>query len=172
MASMQPQNKLERAPPSAAAAPRRVKLAGIYEVSVYVVTAGIAISGIVWLLLHYYGQIQGEFGVQTNPYEPWSLKIHGAFSALALVLVGSLLAIHVTPALQSRRHLITGLSLLGIWLLLAVTGYLLYYAGDEDLRALISKLHWIVGLVLPLLLIAHLCERFMRRAWRRRQTTR
>lgn len=155
--------------PSRAAAAGRVKLSAVYEIGVYLIGAGIVASGVAWLVLHYYGQIQGEFGVETHPLEPWSLKIHGAFSALALVLLGSLLAIHVTPALQSRRHLWTGLSLLTLWLLLAVSGYLLYYAGDEDLRALISQLHWIVGLALPLLLAAHLSERWLRRLWRRQQ---
>lgn len=150
-----------------ATVPRRVKLAAAHEWSVYLTAAGLVLSGAVWLLLHYYGQVRGEFGPQTNPAEPWSLKLHGAFGALALVLVGSLLTVHVRAALASRRHLLTGLGLLGVWLLLSVTGYLLYYAGTEDLRAIVSRVHWIVGLGLPLLLIVHLSER----RWRRRLRT-
>ena len=156
-----------RTPPEALAA-RRVKLDPLYERSVYLLTLALTASGVAWLYLHYFAQIPGDFGPQTNPLEPWSLKLHGACSALALVLLGNLLAIHVPPALQSRRHLLTGLGLLAFWLLLAVSGYLLYYAGNEALRALTSKLHWIVGLLLPLSLVAHLSERRFRRARRTR----
>jgi len=40
-------------------------------------------------------------------------------------------------------------------LLLTVTGYLLYYAGGEDTRPVISALHWVVGLSVPALLVWH-----------------
>jgi hypothetical protein len=33
---------------------------------------------------------------------------------------------------------------------LAVTGYLLYYAGGETARALASVAHWLPGLALPI----------------------
>ena len=35
------------------------------------------LSGAAWLLLHYYGQVTGEFGPETNPLEPWFLRVHG-----------------------------------------------------------------------------------------------
>ena len=40
-------------------------------------------------------------------------------------------------------------------LLLTVTGYLLYYAGDENTRPVISAAHWILGLAVPALLAWH-----------------
>ena len=43
------------------------------------------LSGAAWLLLHYYGQVAGEFGPETNPLEPWFLRVHG------LVLIPALL---------------------------------------------------------------------------------
>jgi hypothetical protein len=41
-------------------------------------------------------------------------------------------------------------------LLLTITGYLLYYAGDEDTRPLISAAHWILGLAVPAMLVWHI----------------
>jgi hypothetical protein len=40
-------------------------------------------------------------------------------------------------------------------IVLAVTGYLLYYLGDETLRSAASVLHWSVGLGAPILYGAH-----------------
>src|SRR6516165_12761889 len=40
--------------------------------------------------------------------------------------------------------------------ILSVTGYGLYYAGGESLRAWTSWIHLAVGLALPLLLILHI----------------
>ena len=36
--------------------------------------------------------------------------------------------------------------LLGLLFFLTLTGYLLYYVGDDALRATVSRLHWIAGL--------------------------
>ena len=38
---------------------------------------------------------------------------------------------------------------------LVVTGYLLYYAGSEQLRPSISMIHWITGLAMAPWLAAH-----------------
>jgi hypothetical protein len=32
-------------------------------------------TGTAWLLLPYFGQTEGPFGLQANPLEPWSLRI-------------------------------------------------------------------------------------------------
>jgi hypothetical protein len=40
-------------------------------------------------------------------------------------------------------------------LLLTLTGYLLYYAGGEESRAVISITHWLTGLLVPALLTWH-----------------
>ena len=40
--------------------------------------------------------------------------------------------------------------------LLTLTGYALYYAGDERIRPVISVLHWGLGLVLPAALLWHI----------------
>jgi hypothetical protein len=44
---------------------------------------------------------------------------------------------------------------IGAMLLLTVTGYLLYYAGGEETRPVISLVHWVVGLAVPALLTWH-----------------
>ncbi len=84
------------------------------------------------------------------------MKIHGAAAMAILVLVGMLLTGHVRFAWRARRNRGNGSLFLGTFGILTVTGYGLYYAGGESLRACTSWIHLAVGLALPLLLILHI----------------
>lgn len=107
-------------------------------------------SGMAWLLLHNFGQVKGEFGPETNPAEPWLLRLHGAAMIAALLGSGSLLVVHVWRGWNYRSQRVPGLVLAAILTLLIVTGYLLYYVGNEDARRWVSIVHWLIGiLILP-----------------------
>ena len=86
----------------------------------------------------------------------WAMKIHGAAAMAILVLVGMLLTGHVRFAWRARRNRGNGSLFLSAFGVLTVTGYGLYYAGGESLRAWTSWIHLVVGLALPLLLILHI----------------
>lgn len=121
-------------------------------------------SGVAWLGLHYFGVRQGEFGPEQSPYEPWTLKVHGAVAFMALWLGGILWGVHIVNGWDQNRRRVSGSVLLGAFLLLIVSGYLLYYGGEAS-RPLISLSHWILGLGLPALYLAHrLIERRKARA--------
>ena len=113
-------------------------------------------SGALWLACHYFLEGSGEFGPTTHPLEPWCLRVHGAAAMLSLVLVGSLLPIHVRRAWHQRRNLLPGAVLFTVVLLLAVSGYALYYFGGEEARAAISVFHWAIGLGAPVLMVWHI----------------
>jgi uncharacterized membrane protein YbhN (UPF0104 family) len=66
-----------------------------------------------------------------------------------------LLPYHVKFAWRAKRNRRTGSTLLIIFGFLILTGYRLYYAGDERLRAWTSDSHLYVGLALPLLIALH-----------------
>ncbi|HEV8260399.1 MAG TPA: hypothetical protein VGQ19_06550, partial [Burkholderiales bacterium] len=127
-----------------------------HQGAVYGATAALAVSGTIWLVLHYFFAVPGEYGPQTHPLEPWMLRLHGAAAMAALVIYGSLLPVHVRRAWSIRRNIALGIGLVSIMLLLTVTGYLLYYSGDENARPVISAAHWILGLVVPALLAWHI----------------
>jgi len=140
-------------------APRRadsIRLGPWHQGAVYGATAALAVSGTIWLVLHYFFAVPGEYGPQTHPLEPWMLRLHGAAAMAALVIYGSLLPVHVRRAWSIRRNIALGIGLVSIMLLLTVTGYLLYYSGDENARPVISAAHWILGLVVPALLVWHI----------------
>ncbi len=124
--------------------------------AVYGATALLLLSGAAWLLLHYYGAIEGEFGPSPSPWEHPALAVHGAAAMGFLFLLGSLLPVHVMRGLALHRNRLTGYALLALNGLLALSGYGLYYAGGDQLRAAISLLHWLPGLLLAALLVVHI----------------
>ena len=125
------------------------------------VGAGVWASGAGWLCIHYLLPRPNAFGL--SPAEPWWLKAHGAFAFLALWTGGLLWGVHVVKAWHERRHRWTGGALFGLLLVLIVTGYLLYYAGDDQVRGIVSPTHWILGLCLPMVYVVHRIVKKIRR---------
>jgi hypothetical protein len=133
---------------------------------VYTVTGGLWLSGALWLAFHHFLRRQGEFGSAPHPLEPWWLPLHGALAVAGTGMFGVLWSRHVVPGWSARRRRRSGAGLVGTLAVLIVSGYLLYYLGHEQLRAVVSLLHWAIGLASPIALVAHLVTR------RRRGTAR
>ena len=128
------------------------------------------LSGAGWLLLHYYGQVQGDFGVETNPLEPWILRLHGLVLIPALLGFGGLFVVHMPKGWKDRRQRNIGLGLTGLVGVLILTGYLLYYVGDDGLRGWSSIAHWTIGLATPIVFIWHHLGRSSAKAGLRRKS--
>jgi hypothetical protein len=127
------------------------------------------LTGAAWLLLHYYGQIEGEFGPESNPVEPWMLRLHGGALLPALLGFGGLFVVHMPKGWNDRRQRLIGLGLTSLIGLLILTGYLLYYAGDDGLRGWVSLIHWAIGLGVPAIFIWHYVSRNEAQRARRQQ---
>jgi hypothetical protein len=83
----------------------------------------------------------------------------------ALIAFGSMLAVHVPSAWKLKRNLASGIAMLTALVLLAVTGWLLYYVSGETARTWSSYVHMAAGFCGPLLLLWHL--RYRNRLGRR-----
>ena len=116
---------------------------------------GVWISGAAWLVVHYWLGSQDAVNLQVSPAGPWWLKVHGALAFLAIWTGGLLWGLHIAKAWHLRRHRWSGGILIGSLLLLVLSGYLLYYVGEESTRQGISLLHWILGLLIPLAYLTH-----------------
>ena len=116
---------------------------------------GVWISGAAWLLVHYGLHPQDPAVLSVNPAEPWWLKVHGAFAFLAVWSGGLIWGLHIVKAWPRRKHRWSGGTLIAALLVLIVSGYFLYYVGDERSRQVISLTHWILGLLLPLAYLIH-----------------
>lgn len=117
--------------------------------------AALWLSGGAWLLLHYFGQAKGEFGLEMNPLEPWMMKAHGLALIPGLLGVGGLFVAHI-PKGWTHAHQRTAGIALGVFIsILIISGYLLYYIGAESPRVWIGVAHWSIGLLLPAIFAWH-----------------
>lgn len=116
---------------------------------------GLWLSGSGWLLLHYFGQKEGEFGPEMNPIEPWMMKAHGLLLIPALLGIGGMFIAHIPKGWAHRRQRIAGVALCAVLAVLIASGYMLYYVGDEDLRNWTSLIHWGFGMGLPVVFLWH-----------------
>lgn len=117
--------------------------------------AGLWLSGGAWLLLHYFGQKQGQFGPEMNPLEPWMMKLHGLVLIPALLGIGGMLVAHIPKGWDHEHQRVAGVALCAVLAVLIASGYMLYYVGDDSLREWTSMAHWIVGVILPAIFLWH-----------------
>ncbi|MCB1601843.1 MAG: DUF4405 domain-containing protein [Rhodanobacteraceae bacterium] len=130
--------------------PRWVRLA------VYGVGLLCAFSGVLWLLLHHFVQVEGEFGPEPSPFQHPLLVLHGVVAAMLIWLFGLLWLTHVRRAWKRRRNWRSGgfMVLLLAWL--AISGLGLYYLGSEQWRQYTGIAHWLAGIIATLWLPFHI----------------
>lgn len=124
--------------------------------AVYGLCLLLLITGAAWLVLHTWLRVEGPFGPEHHPLEVWLMRLHGLLALPALLGLGVLLPMHVWPAWRPRRRRTSGLVLLAACVLLALGGWALYYVADEMARPWVSVSHWVLGLALPALVLAHI----------------
>ena len=133
--------------------PDLIRLKPFHRRLLYGVVALLFFTGAAWA---YWNDLVSSPGDFETSAKAWAMKVHGAAAMAILVLIGMLLTGHVRSAWRARRNRGNGSVFLGAFGLLTVTGYGLYYAGGENLRAWTSWIHLAVGLVLPVLLVLHI----------------
>jgi hypothetical protein len=131
------------------------RLSGAQRMATYATAAAAWLSGVLWLLFHYFLQRQGEFGAEAHPLEHWWLRLHGLCAFALLWLGGLLWALHVRHGLRWPQRRRSGVVIMLAFCLLAATGYCLYYADEGALRDTAGTVHWMVGLLLALPIAVH-----------------
>lgn len=135
-----------------------VRLSRLHEAWVYACVSVLLLSGLLWLLFHYFVIINTEFGKAHHPVEAWSLKVHGFVAMGMLVLFGSLMPGHIRNAWRHRQKRWTGGFMIGLMVTLALSGYGLYYFGGEEVRDWTGILHWVVGILSVFALAIHVWQ--------------
>ena len=133
--------------------PDSIRLKRLQRYFLYAVLALLFLSGVAWTYWNYLVASPGDFEMGAKA---WAMKIHGAAAMAILVLVGMLLTGHVRFAWRARRNRGNGSLFLSAFAVLTISGYGLYYAGGERVRAWTSWTHTAVGLALPIFLIVHI----------------
>src|SRR5205809_4415189 len=132
--------------------PDSIRLKRLQKYFLYAVLALLFLSGVAWAYWNYLTASPGDFETSAKAL---AMKIHGAGAMAVLVLIGMLLSGHVKFAWRARRNRANGSVFLSAFAVLTITGYGLYYAGGERLRAWTSWIHLAVGLALPIVLLIH-----------------
>jgi hypothetical protein len=134
---------------------RGIQLSQRHRRWLYSVSIVLFLSGAAWTWANRLDDA-GQAGDALRLLKTWLLKAHG-FAALGFVLVlGTLLPGHVRRAWQAGKNRANGAFFLTAVSLLTLSGYTLYYLGDETWRNATSKFHLWVGLAAPILLIWHI----------------
>ena len=111
------------------------------------------ISGVIWLLIHYFTDFDSPF----HFLSAWSLKFHGAASFGFLIVFGMIISTHISFNWRVKKNRrISGIVLLVFLVILILTGYGLYYFANENLREIMSALHWIIGVFCSGFFVVHL----------------
>jgi uncharacterized membrane protein len=110
----------------------------------------VALSGIAWL----YGRYAAEDALSRS-WASRCMETHGGAAMVLLVLLGSTVALHSPSGWRERKNRSSGVAVSLLTAVLVLTGFLLYYLGDERARAAASLVHWLLGLAAPLLVALH-----------------
>lgn len=132
-----------------------ITLSPRHERWIYVALGLLYATGILWMALHY-GAHAGDADSAWHLAQSWALRVHGAAAMAALMAFGSVLSVHVPRAWKFARNQPSGTAMLACALVLALTGWLLYYASGDSTRAWSDYLHMALGALAPLALLWHL----------------
>src|SRR5258705_2607891 len=111
-----------------------MRFATLHRWMLYLAFAGVAASGIAWGGIDLVDGFGPSANAAVQSAKFWLGRVHGAFAMLALAAFGSALALHVPAGWLASARRASGLALVVATGLLATTGYLLYYAGNDALR--------------------------------------
>lgn len=131
------------------------KLSTRHKIWLYTITLVVYITGAAWAWLHYLIRPVDDLASHSAA-EPWMMKLHGAGAMAILFVLGTLLPGHIRFAWHARRNRPNGILLVFVLTILVVSGYGLYYFGNEHLRSWTSWSHLAVGLILPAIIILHI----------------
>lgn len=139
--------------------PKPYKLSGVHFWTLCISLLLLWASGMGWLYLHYFCQVQTQFGLSANPAEHWLLRVHGFFLIPALMALGGILFAHIPRSWSIKAMKRSGVAQILAYLVLIATGYLLYYAGGDRLRNSAGLIHWGLGALAPLFFVWHYLSR-------------
>jgi hypothetical protein len=123
--------------------------------TLYLVGIAVWATGVLYWIFDKYMLRHSDIGLSENPLQVWWLRLHAATATAIVWLFGYMCAIHVQRNWQAAVRRSSGTMFLSLLTLLTLTGYLIYYVEADRPLALLSQLHWIVGLCAPLAFLAH-----------------
>ena len=123
--------------------------------TLYIISGGLFLTGVLWLIFHYFMRTESEFGFKSHPLEAFWLDLHGIFGYFSLWAFGMLWITHIVRGWNVRWRRWSGGFLVGFTVVLALTGLGIYYIDSRDIRELVVIVHWVLGLVALAIFLIH-----------------
>jgi hypothetical protein len=139
--------------PSAAVARERMSMRR--RLAVYLILGTLWLSGVMWLVLDQFFESQGPFGTIPSPWRPPVLLAHGALAILSMYLLGWVTARHVIRLWPGRLRRLSGGALAALLVLLALSGFALFFVSDDRWQHFAAVAHEVLGLGITVLAIQH-----------------
>lgn len=123
--------------------------------AIYLIGIAVWVSGVLYWTFDKYMLQRSDAGISENPLQVWWLRLHAGTATAAVWLFGYMCAIHVQRNWRGGVRRNSGTLFVTVLALLTLTGYLIYYVEADRPLALLSQLHWAVGLFAPLGFLLH-----------------
>lgn len=121
----------------------------------YLVCLVLFITGAVWAWVQHRDQ-SGDASEAARNLKVWATRLHG-YAALGFVFIfGMVVPVHVRHSWHAKKNRKNGVFFLCAVSVLTLSGYSLYYVGEEGLRNALSNVHLWLGLAGPVLLVWHI----------------
>jgi len=134
---------------------RGLQISRPHRLTLYAVSLVLLVSAGAWAWIHHLDET-GRAGGALRRTNPWLLKTHGYAAVGFVLLLGTLIPVHIRHLWHARKNRIKGVLFLSAAALLTLSGYTLYYLGDEAWRNGTSQFHLWLGLAAPVLLFFHI----------------
>jgi hypothetical protein len=133
-----------------------MKLTSIQRFFAHLTFFALFFSGLVWLLFNFYLDYETPFRF----LNAWNLRLHGLAAFGFLIIFGMILSTHISFNWQVKKNRRwSGIILTAIFTSLILSGYFLYYSGDDDFRSFSSYFHWISGLICLAFFMIHFLKK-------------
>jgi hypothetical protein len=137
--------------------PRVGRLKKSRKLAVYAVSLALLLTGLLWLYFFYFVRVVDQFGFENpHPSQGYFMIAHALAALPAVWIYGFLWQIHVKPGWRARTKRWSGGTMWTLVLLMILTGYALYYIGNDVVRDWVSLTHWIAGLVALVVFLWHI----------------
>jgi hypothetical protein len=134
----------------------RGQLSRMQHVLVIASTLAVALPGFaLWWMRYFMEASGGDFSLYRHPSEPWWLAFHVLAAPLFLFALGHVFLNHARRHWEARLHRGSGALLLAAAAVMTWSGYALYFAGGEGMRAFCVDAHLASGAVFSLALVWH-----------------
>jgi hypothetical protein len=134
----------------------KMKLTFIQRFFIHLTFFTLFFSGLIWMLFNFYLDYETPFRFLNT----WNLRLHGLAAFGFLIVFGMILSTHISFNWQVKKNRRwSGIILTAIFVALILSGYFLYYSGDDDFRSFTSYFHWIIGLICSVFFMTHFLKK-------------